>query len=175
MSKTQLVRMTRQAVFRYGEPVEITPEDAILALTAEAWGNVSYLREELQRLGNPLDDVAVPEDAEGRPSIMTALFGPEHHASGVRSGGTVAHVLVQLYNEERDRALKTAEVALKSKAKDRQLQMQENDARTIFAAVSAALARMGLGERFDEFRAEFAAALNRERPAVVVAAGGEPG
>jgi hypothetical protein len=149
-----------------GIPVETTPADALLEEVAEAKGNVVFYRRLIQELPtHPEPDVFVVEDGEGywqRGKI--GVYGPTDHVSGVPTGEAKEHILVRLYNEERKRLRDASEGALKAGVEERRVRVAEADAERIMDAQVQALLAMGLTDRLEEFRVNFAAHL-RDEPA----------
>jgi hypothetical protein len=128
----------------------------------EASGNVEYLRSLVAQLpSHPDPDIIdVGEDGKrhyehGEPGI----YGRTYHVSGMPTGEAKPHVLVQMYNDERDRLARYRRDAIELKIEERRVQLEENRAIEVFRAVTTALSAMGLGDRFGEFRDHFAAAL----------------
>lgn len=95
-----------------GVPIETDPLDALMGQLGESAGIVALFRERLQQL-------RIPE--AGDPGDMGALW----HAS---IGGLSPHILLKLYNEERERFAKLADLALRAGVAERQVRMLEQQA-----------------------------------------------
>jgi hypothetical protein len=132
----------------------------------EAAGNVEYYRSLVSQLpSHPTPDELEYDDkgkahyTHGEPGI----YGRLYHVSGIPTGEAKPHVLVQMYNEERDRLARYRKDAIEAKIEERRIQLEENRAVEVFRAVTLAMSEMGLGDRFAEFRERFADALSRGR------------
>lgn len=75
-------------------------------------------------------------------------------------GEAKPHVLVVLYERERDRLRQIASELIRCGVEERRVSLAEADAARVFAAINAAFTAMGLEERMEEFRAHFADALS---------------
>lgn len=102
-----------------GVPIDTDPLDALRAQVRESAGIVAYFRERLQQLRVP-----DPGDAGG----LDALWGPDH------TGDQTQHILLGLYNEERDRFAKLAKLALDAGIDEREIRVLEHQA-VLFADV----------------------------------------
>jgi hypothetical protein len=166
--KAAEVELARIECATLGIPVAIHPAEALLAEVFEAQGNVVFYRRLIQELPtHPEPDVYVvaEENGEGhweRGAI--GVYGRTYHVSGVPTGEAKEHILVRLYNEERKRRREAAEGALKAGVEERRIQIAEADAERIMDAQVQALLAMGLTDRLEEFRANFASHL-RDEPA----------
>lgn len=153
----------RAAAARLGCPSEVDPADALLALIYEAAGNVEFYRSLVAELPtHPAADSPVP-DGEGGVTWQRGepgIYGRTYHQSGIPTGEAKPHVLVTLYDAERDRLAQLTATALKLGLDERRVRLAEADARRLFTAVSAALHRAALtGEQQEAFRAALAAEL----------------
>lgn len=176
------LEVARRECDRLGIPIEVDPGEALMHELWETAGNVAFYRAQVQALPtHPADDVFVPavelEDGErikahwerGDPGV----YGRVYHVSGVPTGEAKPHVLLTLYNEERKHYAAVATAALKAGVEERRVRMIEADAARILTAQVEALQAIGMGDKLDEFRRAFVAAL---RPHVEpVAALGGPG
>jgi hypothetical protein len=139
--KSAQLELARRECDRLGVEVEIDPAEALIRAVWRAQGNLVYYETQV----NTLDGVTTTE------------YGP------VGASKEVAHPLVILYHEAERWAANVAVSALRAGVDERRLQMAERDAADVFRAVSDALIRMGLSERFGEFRELFANAINEQR------------
>jgi len=164
--KAASVELARIECETLGIPVETTPADALLEEVAEAKGNVTFYRRLIQELPtHPEPDVFVVEDGEGYwQRGATGIYGPTYHVSGIPTGEAKAHILVQLYNDERKRLRDASEGALKAGVEERRVRIAEADAERIMDALVGAAIAMGLGDRLEELRAQFIAHLRDEPP-----------
>jgi hypothetical protein len=112
---------TIKALNALGVPIETDPLDALTGQLAESAGIVAVLREHLQRLRIP--DVTDPKDGlGGTDALWVPTFG----------GGMVPHVLLGMYNDERERFGKLADLALRAGVAERQVRIMEQQA-SLFA------------------------------------------
>ena len=107
-----------------GVPIDTDPLDALRNQVAESAGIVAVLRANLQLLRIP--DVT-PKLAENGSSVVDvggpdALWGPDH------TGDQAQHILLGLYNEERDRFAKLAMLALDAGIDEREVKVLERQA-----------------------------------------------
>lgn len=142
----------------------ITPEQALLAELWECLGNIDFYRRQIQRLPPaPEPDVFIEgvDGADGHwERGQTGVYGRVYHVSGIPTGEAKPHVLVVLYERERDRLRAIAESMLRAGVEDRRVKLAEADAAIVFAGIASALTKMGLEDRLDEFRSHFADALS---------------
>lgn len=174
--KAASVELARIECETLGIPIETTPADALIEEVKEAKGNVTFYRQLIQELPtHPAADVfVVNEDTEngghwerGEPGV----YGRTYHVSGIPTGKAEAHILVQLYNEERKRLRDACEGALRAGIEERQVRLAEADAERITAAQMRAFAAMGLADRLEEFRGNFHRFLAGDEPPHLGAAG----
>ncbi|HTZ63512.1 MAG TPA: hypothetical protein VMB51_05355 [Solirubrobacteraceae bacterium] len=142
----------------------ITPEQALLAELWECLGNIDFYRRQVQRLPPaPEPDTFTPGN-DGEKGTWergaTGIYGRTYHQSGIPTGEAKPHVLVVLYERERDRLRAIAESMLRAGVEERRVQLAEADAAMVFTGITAALTAMGLEERLEEFRGHFADALS---------------
>jgi hypothetical protein len=156
----------------------VDPVEQMLELVSEAARNCEFYRQLVSQLpthpepdkfvaGHTDDDGVDIEPHWERGEI--GVYGRTYHQSGIPTGEAKTHILVQMYDDERDRLASYITAALKAGVEERRVRLAERDATMLFAAVGLALDRMGLSKRFEEFRVEFARALD-EQPAALGAA-----
>ena len=139
-----LERQVRAEADRLGVPIEVDPAEALLALIYEAAGNVTFYRAQVAQL----------EAEEGR------LYVALHHESGVPSGEAKPHVLVRMYDAERDRLAGLIANALKLGLDERRVRLAEADASRLFGVIITAIADAGLTpDQGDGLRRAIAARL----------------
>jgi hypothetical protein len=153
-----------------GVPVEVDPERALIDAIWEARGNVEFYRAMIQELPqHPTPDDYVPaEEIEGADEDTkgywvrgeTGVYGRTYHVSGVPTGEAKPHILISLYNDERDRLVDYVKVALQLKVEERRLRIAERDAAAIAQAQIQTLIALGLGNMLEEFRKGFHERLN---------------
>lgn len=142
----------------------ITPEQALLAELWECLGNIDFYRRQVQRLPPAPEPDTFVEGEDGADGHWergaTGVYGRVYHVSGIPTGEAKPHVLVVLYERERDRLRQIAGEMLRAGVEERRVQLAEADAALVFSGINAALAAMGLEERLEEFRRHFAEALS---------------
>jgi len=99
-----------------GVPIETDPLDALRDQVRESAGIVAFFRERLQQLKIP--DVTDIKSAAGS---FDSLWMPS-------MGGLTPHILLGLYNEERDRFAKLAKLALDAGIDEREIKVLERQA-----------------------------------------------
>ncbi|WP_298207399.1 hypothetical protein [Ferrimicrobium sp.] len=132
---------------KLGIPVETNPAEALLHAVWEAAGNVEFYRQLIQELEAHPEEGQYSEDSEGKTHYRPGkrgIYGETYHISGIPTGEATVHVLVQLYNEERDRLVKYSSEALRAGVEERRVKLAESEARVLFGAVMAALAEADL-------------------------------
>ncbi len=160
------VELARRECARLGIPIEIDPGEALLHAVWECAGNVAAYRELVQQLAlHPEPDKHVAgEDGDGHwERGEPGIYGRTYHVSGIPTGEAKPHVLVALYNAERDRLVDVSAAALRAGVEERVLRIAEADARTVHQALARALVAVGMGDRLEEVRAAFARALRADQ------------
>lgn len=130
----------RAELQKMGVPVEVDPGEALLAMVYEAAGNVAYLRHRVQQL---------------EQDQLYARIKPDENKAE-------PHVLVRMYDAERDRLTNCSALAVRNGIEERRVRMAEATGGRLFDAVSAALNAAGLTpEQQEAFRRALAAELRR--------------
>lgn len=162
--------LAQRACMRLGIPVEINPADALLHAVWEAAGNVEFYRQLVEELEAHPEEGEYSEDSEGKTRYRPGkrgIYGETYHISGIPTGEATVHVLVQLYNEERDRLVKYSSEALRAGVEERRVRLAESEARVLFAAVGFALSEANLSlEQQDTIRRSIAIRLRSDPIAV---------
>lgn len=138
---------------RLGGQRVIDPLDALLGQVYEAAFNVEAYR---LAIGDLVVDVGAWSDSD-----TVAL--PERIVEFERGGTHVparVHVLVDLYNQERDRLVKYSKLCLDARVDERRVRVAEADAQRFAAALGGALDDVG-EQMSDELRATLRTALGR--------------
>lgn len=132
--------------------IETTPVEALQAMLDEAAGNVAVLRE---LVGSLPTHPSIEFDADGKVILWlgtNALYGPTFHESGMPTGKAERHILVALYNEERDRLARIAKDCVALGLDERRVKVAESVNRRLAELVMKALANVEappeLAERF---------------------------
>lgn len=166
--KSGQIELARRECDRLGIPIEIDPTEALLREVWETAGNVEFYRMLVQQLPtHPEDDEITGYTDDMKPIYKRGepgIYGRTYHQSGIPTGESKRHILVQMYEDERKHLVDVASAAVRLGIEKRRVDLEENRAIEVFRAVTQALTAMGLGERFDEFRGLFASALASGRP-----------
>jgi len=120
----------------FGFAVETTPLEALEAMLWEAAGNVVFLRGMVAELD--------PDET------YAEIYGP----TGRPTGEAKPHVIVVMYDAERDRLAKLAEACAKLGLDERRVRLAEGQAKELFDSVTRALSVIPA-----EFRTSFREAL----------------
>lgn len=159
------IEIARRECDRLGVPIDTDPGDALIGLVREAAGNVEFYRSLVADL--PTHPERLTND-EGESRTRTGVYGPTFHQSGIPTGEAKPHVLVVLYNEERDRLAAFAQAALKAGVEERRIRLAEADAQKLMAGVVVGLQRAKVSpEQAEEFRRGFAEYLRQHELAGV--------
>lgn len=121
----------RKLVATYGLPVEISPQDAILAEVHRTAGHVAWLEQQVHAL------------TEGE-----LVWGITRVKEGGDDRGTteeaVPHALLKLYNEERDRLVRVCAAALKAGVEERRVKLAEQQGALVADVIRSILADLKL-------------------------------
>lgn len=128
---------------RLGMALDVEPDEALMALIAEAASNVAVLRAEVSRLDhrpaeNEDGDEEVREPAPG-------IYARTYHASGFATGEAKPHVLVAMYDSERDRLAKLAKDAIALGLKEREVRLAEQQGQLLADLFRSLIADPELG------------------------------
>lgn len=123
-------------VARLGLAIQVDDGAALVAMRDEAAGNVAVLRAMVNQLTDPEAALVDPDEflevLQGERA--RTLYVKMYHQTGKPTGEAKPHVLVQMYNEERDRLAKLDEICVKLGLEARKVQVEEATA-TLFASV----------------------------------------
>lgn len=132
---------------RLGVPVDVEPADAMLAMVQEAAGNVAFLRRRIQDLdqllggpeGNEIIAVlgglgkdAGPLEIPSGPPAIAARVDP-------RNFRAERHVLVAMYDDERERLVRWAKACRDAGVDERRVQLAEDQGRQLAAVLRGTL------------------------------------
>lgn len=148
--RLETARLVRSAL-RLGVPREVDPADALLEMVFEAAGNVEFYRDLVGQLStrpgsSDAGDDETPEVVSTHPG---SLYGALRHQSGVLTGEAKRHILVQLYDDERDRLKEYAATVVKVGLAERQVRVVEMQAALVAKVVMAVLDDPELGLSFE--------------------------
>lgn len=144
---------------KLGVPRVIDALDAIEEMVWEAAGNVAMLRALVQELTQRADGISVQTDDDGERSYAAnAIAGPT--GSTAKLFDAAPHVLVTMYDAERDRLAQYSALALKAGVDERRVRVAEVQTSRLFEAVTTALDAAGLNPQQQEaFRVALAGNL----------------
>lgn len=130
-----------------GIPVEIEPADAMLAMVHEAAGNVAFLRARVQELdqllggwqGNDTLDAIAHIGGAGKDGKEIRNSGPAAIAGRVDPHNWRAerHVLVAMYDEERDRLVRWSKACRDAGVDERRVRLAEDQGRQLAEVIRA--------------------------------------
>lgn len=127
-----MAQLTAEVNDRLGTRLEVSPEQAMLDMVSEAAGNVAVLR-------------AVVADLEVTgPDIITIDEGGEPLASGSVIGKRGVHIFVSMYNQERDRLVRYADIAARAGISERLVRIAEGQGRKVADALDKTLRELDL-------------------------------
>lgn len=150
----------RAILSHYASPIDISPEQALLALVREAAGNVAFLGARIDRLVQDSPVIEAAGDGSTLQVLGTAgrfgaydrgdkLFGPTIAVD--RDG--VEHTVgedyrgyLKLYNEEREHLRKVAKDALSAGIEKARVEIAQYQAQTMAQMLNRVLDRMDLDE-----------------------------
>lgn len=122
-----------------GDPEITDPFDALLGEVHEAAGNVAFLRQLVQQLDvHPSVEISTDPD-ENPLTVKKGIYGPD------MNGYESPHVLVKMYNEERDRLTRSSKMAIDCGIAERQVKVAERQAEIIASIILALCADPRLG------------------------------
>lgn len=131
-------------VARLGLAIAVDDGDALVAMRDEAAGNVAVLRVMVQQLKDP-DKVLIDPDefldtlqGERAQTLYVRLF----HQTGKPTGEAKPHVLVAMYNDERDRLAKLDEICVKLGLEARRVRVEEATVTLVAGVMDAVLVKV---------------------------------
>lgn len=133
---------------RLGVPLDVEPAEAMLAMVAEAAGNVAFLRRRVQDLDQLLagpegnDILAVLGGTGGELTEVPA--GPPAIAGRVdpRNWKAERHILVAMYDDERERLVRWAKACRDAGVDERRLVLAEAQGQQLAAVLQGTLAAL---------------------------------
>lgn len=143
-ARVEAERLAR-AAGRLGVAREVDAGQALLELVYEAAGNVEFYRDLVARLNSVPVSVGEGDGQEQDGPLLDGLYGRMFHQSGVPTGEAKRHILVQLYDDERDRLKEYAATVVKVGLAERQVQVAEVQAALVARVVMAILDDPELG------------------------------
>lgn len=149
----------RQACTTLGVSVAIDPAEALLDELRRTYGNVLFYEGLVSQLGgHPVAARRVPASGSGFDALVAmveggesrtvegrrGVYAPTYHASGQATGEARPHVLVGLYNAERQHYARVAAAALSAGVAQRVIELAEATARQVVEVMTEFAKRLGL-------------------------------
>lgn len=164
------VEIARLECDRLGIPITIDPGEALIQELWETAGNVAFYRELVQQLPtHPEPDEYHPpergDDSGYWERGETGVYGRTYHVSGVPTGEAKPHILVTLYNDERQHLTAVASAALKAGVEERRVRIAEGYAEQIAAFARGLMIEFGIDPQSEKAQAAY-------RRQLTLAAGG---
>lgn len=118
----------------FGDPIETTPEQALLGEVHRAAGHVSFLEDFLRKF-------------QGVPTgeLLAAIEDPDERSRGVAEIQTAR----LLYKSEREHLVKCCQVALHAGIEERQVKLAEAQGQLIAAAIRGIAEDLGVADHPD--------------------------
>lgn len=128
---------------RLGMALDVEPAEALLGLIAEAASNVAVLR----TLVTPLNHspYATGDEDDGADDAAPGIYARTYHESGKATGEAKPHVLVAMYDAERDRLAKLAEKAISLGLREREVRLAEQQGQLLADLFRSLIADPDLG------------------------------
>lgn len=147
LKKLTLARF-RDELTSLGGQIDVEPTEAMLTMVREAAFNVAYLRSLVEQLRGEIDGMdAFVIDEDGVGQVPVAWVGAGI-AGRVDPDTWVSreHVLVGMYNSERDRLVKYAKMCRDAGVEERRVQIEEEQGRWLVRTLDMVLESLGLTE-----------------------------
>lgn len=130
-----------------GHPIDVEPADAMLAMVQEAAGNVAFLRARVQELdqltreSRELEAALAVLGGGGKESVEIAQRAPAGIYGQVdpRNWKAERHVVVAMYDDERERLVRWAKACRDAGVDERRVQLAEDQGRQLAAVLRATL------------------------------------
>lgn len=125
---------------RLGVPIDVSPTDAMLDMVREAAGNVAFLRARVQELEQRATAGIVDVDSDGRVSSPQSIAGPT--GSTTKMNEAAPHVLVVLYNDERERLVRWSKMCRDAGVEEARVRLAEEQGRQLGQILRATVAAL---------------------------------
>lgn len=147
LQRAQLDRTAR----KLGMPADIDAETGLLDMIREAAGNVAFYRalvQELEQGWRLVDTQPDVDDEEAQERELAESLTRPSIAGRIKPGTWEAkpHVLLTLYNEERDRLARYLKDAASLGIAERRVRIAEEHGQNIVAVLRGVLSELGLNE-----------------------------
>lgn len=161
----------QETAARFGISREIDPAQGLLELVWESAGLVEFYRQLVSELPtHPEPDVLTAND-DGEPYWKRGdpgLYGRTYHVSGMPTGEAKRTILLQMYDDERDRLKGYIAEALRHNLDERRVRLTERAAREYFEVFGEAMTAAKLTpEQAETMRHVFSSGL-RSRAAQLI-------
>jgi hypothetical protein len=134
------------ALHRLGVPLDIAdPADMLLSMVRESAGNLQVLREMVSELIDPVQLQQMVDLGWTADRPLAPMYAAARHANGGYTGLGKEHVVVSMYDQERERLVKFSAEALKAGIAERQVKLAEQLASSVATAMMALLDDPELG------------------------------
>jgi hypothetical protein len=159
----------RKLCTKLGQSRDIDDISGLIELLRECAGNVEFYRQLVQELPTHPEDDEYVAPAEGVDGYWKrgdpGLYGRSYHVSGIPTGEAKKHILVVMYDEERDRWAKLCLDVAKLGIDERLTQIAEADAKRFYEGVGVAIKAAALNpEQIEAFRVALASHLRSLAP-----------
>jgi hypothetical protein len=145
------IQLARVALHRLGVPLDIAdPADMLLSMVRESAGNLRVLREMVNELIDPVQLQQMIDLGWTADRPLAPMYAAMRHASGAHTGLGKEHVVVSMYDSERERLVKFSAEALKAGIAERQVKLAEQLASSVAAAMMSLLDDPALGLSRDQ-------------------------
>lgn len=140
--------MAEIALKRLGVPiVDADPSEQLLEMVRESAGNVACLRDLVGELELEVSGLRYDIDSGKLVEVTDTpgIAGRTYHQSGIPTGEAKAHVLVAMYDAERDRLVRFSKAAIDCGLAERVVRVQEQTAEVVAKVMMALLDDPELG------------------------------
>jgi hypothetical protein len=139
-------------ISRLGVTIDLDDGEAVRAMRDEAAGNVVAYRNLIQRLHLGESSGFNDDEHRGESGIYTAMY----HQTGVPTGEAKPHILIVMYDAERDRLAKLDEVCVKLGLEGRRVALEEDRSAMFVRALERVLSRYGIDPTVIDVRSSLA-------------------
>lgn len=156
------IEQARRACQSLGVSVAIDPAEALLDELRRTYGAVLFFESLVAGLAHePAKSPQTKSKNRKTPQRQApaAIYEPIYHASGEATGEARPHVLIRLYNEERQHYARVAAAALQAGVAQRVIELAEGTARQVVEVMTDFARRLGLDPSAPEVREAGRAAL----------------
>jgi hypothetical protein len=150
--RTRREQAASVAIAKLGLAVVVDPQQALLDLVHEAAANVAFYRMLVAQLDagvdDPLDGAILPPDVDPPPvELMDRAIAGRVDPANWKAA---PHVLVAMYDAERDRLAKYSKLAIEAGLAEREVQLAERQGELVVRLITAVLDHADLGLSFTQ-------------------------